>query len=123
MNTLIVLLELGVEEGLDGGAGELEHQLDENDEDDQFEPPGGCDEALTQFVPHMARHKMQGIDNGQHDAPSRATRQKDGQIGPLKVGEDAADDLSRGMERVGAEENPQECHETERYQPRDDTGE
>lgn len=102
---------------MDSGAGKLEHQLDEDGEDDQFEPPGGVNEAVTQLVPHAAGHKVQSEYDGQHEAPGRAPRQEDGQIGPLKVGQDAPDDLIGRMEGVGAEKDPQESHETEGHQP------
>lgn len=93
-----MILELGVKEGLDGGAGELEDELDEDDEDHQLDPPGCSDKAVTQLVPDVAGHKVKAVDNGQHYAPCRAALDKDGQIGPLKVGKNATDDLSCGME-------------------------
>ena len=52
-----------------------------------------------------------------------ATCQEHGQIGPFKVGKDAADDLSCRMESIGTEEYPKECHETERQEPRDSASE
>ena len=68
------VLELGIEERLDSRAGELENELDEEDEDDKFEPPGCIDEAVAQLVPDAAGHKMQAEDDGQHETPGRAPR-------------------------------------------------
>ena len=91
-------LELGVEEGLDGSAGELKDKLNEDDEQHQLEPPGGVNEAVTQVVPHVAGHEMQGENDGEHHAPNGAPLDKDRQVGPLKVGENATDDLTGCME-------------------------
>ena len=91
-------LELGVEEGLDGGAGKLQDELDEDDERHQLEPPGGVNEAGAQVVPHMAGHEMQGEDDGEHHTPDCASLDKDRQVGPLKVGKDATDNLAGSME-------------------------
>ena len=112
-------LELGVEEGLDGGAGELEDELDEDNEDDELEPPGGGNEAVTQVVPDARGHKMQAEDDGQHDAPGAASCQEDANVSPLEVGDNVGDNLSCSLEGAGTEEDPQECHETEGQQPGD----
>ena len=106
-----------VEERLHGRRGKLEHQLDEGNEHQQFNDPWSRDETLTQFVPHAPGHKVQTEDDSQHQAPSAATLKEHGQIGPLKIGEDTADDLTCGMERAGTEKYPQEGHETECQQP------
>ena len=112
---------MGVEEGLDSGAGELDDKLDEDDERHQFNPPRGANEAVSQVVPDVAGHEMQGENNGEHHAPNSTLLKKDGQIGPLKVGKYPIDDLTGSMERASAEENPQEGHKTKRQQPRDKT--
>ena len=100
--------ELGVEEGLDGGAGELEDELDEDYEQQQLEPPRSVNEAVTELVPHVNGHKVQTEDDGQHQAPGAAARQEYAHVGPLKVGEDVGDNLSCRIEGAGSEENTQE---------------
>ena len=115
-------LELGVEEGLDRSAGELEDELDEDDEDHQLEPPGSGNETVAQVVPDAHGNKMQTEDDGQHDAPCAATCQEYGEVSPLKVSENIIDDLPCSMERVGTEENPQEGDKGEGDQPRHKAG-
>ena len=102
---------------MDGGAGELENQLNQDDEEKQFYPPGGSDEAVTQLVPDASGNEMKAEDDGQHQAPGDAPLQENAHIGPLKVGEDAPDDLIGCMERVGPEEDPEESHKRECQQP------
>ena len=115
--SVLSVLELGVEERLDCRAGELEHQLDEDDEQQQFHYPWGSDEAVTDFVPNATGHEVQAEDDGKHDTPCAATLQEHRKISPLKVGQNAPNDLIGRMERVGTEENPQEGDQTEGQQP------
>ena len=114
---------MGVEEGLDGGAGELEDELDEEDEDEKFHGPVGGDEAVTELVPGASGHEVEGVDDGEHDAPGAATLQEDAHIGPLKVGDNVGDDLSGSLECGGAEEYPKECHKSEGDEPGNKTSE
>ena len=108
---------MGVEEGLDGGAGELEDELYKKDEKEQFHHPMGGNEVATQLVPDARGDEVESENNRQHDTPGAATSQEYAHISPLKVGKDTADDLSRSLECVGTEEDPKENDERECQQP------
>ena len=99
-------LELGVEEGLDIGRGELDDELHHRHEYEEFENPERVDEPLLHALIHALGHEVQGEDDGHHDAPGEPAVKEHGEVGGVKLGEHATEHLTCGVETVGTEEYP-----------------
>lgn len=110
-------LELGVEEGLDIGRGELDDELHHRHEYEEFENPERVDEPLLHALIHALGHEVQGEDDGHHDAPGESSLKEYREIGRVEFAEHPANHIAGGVETVGTEENPQCGYKDECYEP------